>query len=167
MENRRKFLSDFLGKEIYVISKEVSAYRQSEKPVETPKVEENTIEYSGSNSKGILVIIEENISELEMDLLDNILKSVEVSRDDIALIQSDSSLGNSIDKLEDIPSRILLSFGITSGKSRFLDIQTKYAPTTVKGRKVIIVDSLKLINEEKDLKIRLWKCLKKVFRNQD
>jgi DNA polymerase III psi subunit len=164
MENTRKFLADLLGEEIYVVNEESDEYSvKSEEEVVPSQVQEKPIEYSGSNSKGVLVIVEENASEDEMNLLDNILKSIKLSRDEIALLQNDSNFLDRIDGLEEINSNMLISFGVTSGKSRLLDIQTKYAPTTVQEKTVIMADSLQLINEEKDLKRMLWNCLQEVF----
>jgi len=164
MENRRKFLADFLGQEIYLINKENYEHSlKSENQIDPPRVQENKIEYSGSNTKGVLVIIEENIPEEEMSLLDNILKSIGLSREEIGLLHNNSNFHDRVDGLEEINSGIIISFGVSSVKSRLLDIQTKYAPSTVQGKKVIMADSLKLINEEKDLKRKLWNCLQEVF----
>jgi DNA polymerase III psi subunit len=164
MENTRKFLADLLGEEIYVVNEESDEYSvKSEEEVVPSQVQEKPIEYSGSNSKGVLVIVEENASEDEMNLLDNILKSIKLSRDEIALLQNDSNFVDRIYGLEEINSNMVISFGVTSVKSRLLDIQTKYAPTTVQEKTVIMADSLQLINEEKDLKRMLWNCLQEVF----
>ena len=164
MEDRRKFLADFLGQDIYVINEESSEYSvKSETQIEPPQVQEKTIEYSGSNSKGVLVIIEKNIPEEEMSLLDNILKSIRLSREEIALLQNDSNFLERVEGLEEINSNMIISFGVSTGKSRLLDIQTKYAPTTVQEKTVIMADTLQLINKEKDLKRKLWNCLQELF----
>ena len=164
MENNRAFLAEFLEQEIYLIKEGKTEYQNPQIESENEfMVRENEIEYSGSNSGGVIIIVDENISEEEMTLLDNVLSSINLTRDEVALIRSDDNFDSYMSQLSDIESTKILSLGITSVKSRLLDIQTKYAPTTIEGRTVIIADSLSLLNENIHLKRKLWNTLKKVF----
>ena len=164
--DRQKFLADFIDQEVYLLKGDKGVYTQiDEGSSEQANVQEKEITYSGSNSKGVLVIIQAEQSEEELTLLENILGSIGLSMNEIALVKSDNDFKEVASQLNKINSTKLISFGVSSVKSQLLDIQTKYSPTTIEGRTVIIADQLADLNADKELKRSLWTCLQEVFNS--
>lgn len=163
MSENKVLLSQLFDQEIYLIkNNEKGEYTDIEKEKDS-QVEEKSIPYQGSNTSNVLVITTENPNKEELELLNNILNSVNLRIEEIALITYTREFEEVISTLSDIASSKIISFGITSGKSRLLDIQTKYSPSSIDNRTVIITDSLKEINSDKELKRKLWNCLKEIF----
>ena len=163
MQQNPEFLKSFLDHEIYIIEDSKDLYTNPDEKEVLSKVEEQSIEYEGSNSKGVLVVIDAEVSEDEEELLAKILSSIGLTRDEIALVRNNPEFNEYIDQLASLKFEKIISFGVASGKTRLLDIQTKYAPTTVEGRSVIMCDTLHDLNENTDMKRQLWNCLKEVF----
>jgi len=163
MAEDKVLLSQLFDQEIYLIKdNEKGDYGSLEKENKS-EVEEKQIPYQGSNTSGVIVLTTANPTSEELELLDKILNSVNLSIEEVALISYSQEFEDKISMLSDLASSKIISFGFTSGKSRLLDIQTKYSPSSIDNRLVIITDSLSEINSDKELKRKLWNCLKEVF----
>ena len=155
-----EFLRRFIDQDVYVISENkvnVIESKNAENAAVLP-----FLKYKGNNTVGVAVCISENSTDEEKKLLADILKSVKLSVNEIALFE----IGDEIKSLEfpdNTGFRILISFGITSVNSVFLNIKTRYSPTTVETCRVLISDSLTLLVKKVDLKKKLWTALKSMF----
>ena len=146
----RAFLADFIDSEIYLIKEDTPDYSTpTNTDIKANEVKEPKIIYTGDNSEGIM--------------LENILASVNLDLSKVALIRKNEEFLTAVDHISSIEFSQLISFGVATGKSIFLDIQEKYSPTTIENRTVVMADNLSELGENKDLKRSLWNCLKEVF----
>ena len=164
MKDNFVFLQQFLDQEIYQINKERTLQKVITDETTEEILHEDAQEYNVALTKEIIFIIENEINEEEENLLNNILSSVNLSKDDSNIVNKNLDPEDFENKLQNIQSSKVISFGVTSTKSRLLDIQTKYAPTTVESNTVIIADTLSELESNRELKKMLWNSLKMVFR---
>jgi hypothetical protein len=180
------FLPHLIDEDIYVIKEkeadkeiiEVAGIKVETvipDPVPAP-VEENNIEEpkpvytkplptKGSNLKHCIVIVESTETILDNDsktFLENILKSVKRSMDDILLVNTKDASDEQIQALlAEQNHRHLLCFG--SEKLTFLkDIQT-YSVHSENHKYYLKADDLDLISKTVDKKKALWTALKEMF----
>lgn len=155
-----EFLRRFIDQEIYVISE--NKVNVIESKATQNAMLEPVLNYKGNNTAGVAVCIGENIAHEEKKLLTDILKAVKLSVNEIALFEIGEEI-KSIEFPDNAGFRILISFGITSVNSKYLNIETRYSPTTIETCTVLISDSLSSLVREADLKKKLWTALKSMF----
>ncbi len=155
-----EFLRQFIDRNIYVISER--KVTETESKVSQDAVSDPVHTYKGNNNAGIAVCIGENNTPEENKLLTDILKAVNLRVDEVALYEMGEEIKSS-EFLDISGFKILISFGITSVNSVYLNIETKYSPTTVENCTVLIADPLSALQREVDLKKKLWAALKSMF----
>ena len=135
------FLPLFINEEIYLITDEQS----QQKPT-----------FMGGNSQGILIVVSnpttDFLSSEEDKLLQKILLSVELTYNDVAIVN--------VPKLsfEAIDFKKVLSFGVPHSP------QTNYYQVEeIEGKHMLLVDSLSEIAQDRNKKKRLWQHLQLLF----
>lgn len=135
------FLPLFLNEEIYLIRDGMS----QQKPV-----------FMGGNSQGILIVVSnpttDFLSSEEDKLLQKILLSVELTYNDVAIVNVSKS------SFEAIDFKKALSFGAPHSP------QTNYYQLEeIEGKQWLLVDSLSEIAQDRNKKKRLWQHLQLLF----
>lgn len=138
------FLPLFIEEEIYLIK---------DRNTKTAPV------FVGGNNQGVLILFsnpnEVLLSPEEDGLLQKILLSVELTYDDVAIINVSKSNFNEID------FRKALSFGVA------VEPQTKYYQVEeIEGKQWLLVDSLTEISKDRSKKKQLWQHLQQLFLEQ-
>ena len=162
MGHNRLFLSELLDQEIYLISDHKPLKKVSDDQTNN-QLGESDIPYEETETSGVIVIVDENSGDEEIDFLKKILASIQLSESEVLIIKSGKDFEALVSTLSEKPSGKIISFGITYGKSRLLDIQTRYSPASIEGKTVILADKLSAIMNDTGLKRSLWNCLKEVF----
>ena len=135
------FIPLFLDEEIYLIKSEVDAHQP---------------DFLGSNRKNILILIKTSndsfLSEPEDALLQKILQSVELTYDDVALV----NVGRS--NYDQITFHKVLSFGVAVPP-----LTNFYHLDEIDQKQWLMVDTLKEISEDRNKKKQLWQYLQLLF----
>jgi hypothetical protein len=178
------FLPNLINEDIYVINEKVTIEVVKEvippkveivatatNPIEENIVEESKVVYNqplpteGSNLKHCIVIVESAESILDIDsktFLENILKSVKRSLDDILLVNATAASDEQIEALlVEQNHRHLLCFG--SDKLLFLKSIQPYSVQSENHKFYLKADELSLISTTVDKKKALWTALKEMF----
>lgn len=123
------------------------------------------ISIKGKNRKGLLVLVDDPSSEFlpgDLDeLLQKILTSIEMTYEDIVLINVQS---NNLTEIP-VPFSSIINFGVDRIPGISPDM-SKYKIVKEDGYQLINVDSLEQISENENLKKQLWSCLQKAFLNR-
>ena len=144
------FLSKIYTDDIYVVNekgqdekvtREIASETEIKTPVKTIKVWENVV----------LSDIEPNPSQKE--LLGKILQAVGLSMEKIKLM-----IG--IDFPSDIKAKVLISFNVSSTE---ISTAEKYKILETESGKVLIADSLAVLDTDVPRKKALWEALKKMY----
>ena len=168
MNSDPQFLASFLDQDIYVIKEtgpktsSKSGDVKSDLPVES-LVEEPKVEYSGSMESGVAVLVQSSVSKTEKELLSKIMGALNLGLDKVALLTADGSFAENPEVLNQLNYKTLISFGVTNSKSDVLNIQAKYAKTSIEDKTVIISDSLTDLGNDRNLKVKLWKVLQELI----
>ena len=165
MENKAAFLSNFLEEDLYLIEEPSSSYKINTDDIEAVvNLHEPEISYSGNNSSEVMILVNEEVNEKDLLLLSKILGAVKLDLENVALVKADKEFYENLSALTKFDAQILISFGVTCTEIQQLDIQSKYAPTTLEDRIVIIADTLSELHQNQELKKQLWSTLKEVFQ---
>ena len=179
-KDNSSFLSQLINEDIYVINKENEPVRMEKEPdenkeevSETPEatIAEPTEVYakplptSGSNLKHCIVLVESSEELLETELktlLENILKAVKRSLDDILLVNiKDASEDQLQGLLAEQNHRHLLNFGST--KLNLLKEQPHYQVLKENHKFYLNADDLGQVQSDVAKKKALWSALQEMF----
>lgn len=122
------------------------------------------VDYLGSNNKGILILVQDTESEFlnaqELNFLMKIIESgLKYAREDIAIVNCVRfPYGQIFDELH---HSFLIGFG-EHKEARFTDL-VKYDVAEREGVRMLLADDLKTIAGDRDIKIKLWKALQRMF----
>lgn len=180
MENT-EFLKYFINEDLYLIKGENDLLQQKVETVSAPEkepiadkvVEQHVVEepkveltppkppaYKGANKKGILILVEdansEFLNEKDFTYLMKILGAVKLTIDDIALVNVNRT--NNYSDLE-FSNAIVFTSNHSLQKSK----TTKYIPSVLGNKKILLADPLDQIAESVDLRKALWDALKSIF----
>ena len=163
MKNKSEFLKNFLEQDIYLIPENHAAYQADTDTQGSKKLQEPEIKYSGNISSGVMVILDEEATDNDLSLLSKILAAVKLDLENVALVRVDENIDENLEAITKFDSLKIISFGAGTVKNQLLDIHSKYAPTTIGGHTVIISDKLSELDQNQELKKRLWNTLKEIF----
>lgn len=164
------FLNHFITEEVYVLDKEIieenelvpheSEIIKEEK--ESPPLE---LTYSGANQKEVLVLINypSNIPHEDKELLFKILKAIQLTENDIMLLNI--SLNNSEQHahlLKNISCKKIISFG-TNCPTLFSDTTPNYQISIEQNRTLLKSHPINEIAADVEKKKLLWVQLQKAF----
>ncbi|MDH5599398.1 MAG: hypothetical protein OEY34_09745 [Cyclobacteriaceae bacterium] len=155
-----EFLREFLNEPIYIIKED--SIQLSETLPDSSSASTVEISYKGQNKKGILILVsnpgDEYLSPDKEELLKKILQSVNLSFIDIALINISSHPHSDFLNL----GNIIISFGIEHVEE-ISAIPHFYQSHPVNEKIIIRCHSLEQIADDRELKLKLWNCLKNQF----
>lgn len=162
IERDRHFLAMFLSDPVYVVE-------EPESP-ELPEEKEITIPFKGQNKQEIMVIVNdekaEYLSENEEAFLMKILQAVQLTQEDIALVNAwhFQSEAHQSEVLNNIPYKTLIVFGDMSEAVFFRKYLAKYQWNKDDENRVYLqADALKEIANDRTKKQLLWKNLQEIF----
>lgn len=106
-------------------------------------------------TKAVVVVINQPNKAEEQDLLEKVLGSINLTIADVTVFENTTA--------ENLPE--LLSHGAKTAICFGLALKevALYRPEHQHGVKIINCDSLEAINADRELKIKLWNCLKHEF----
>lgn len=171
-KNNLHFLPLFISEPIYVIDEPPPSSAEiltQHKELSVSSAEK--IPVLGDNIKHILVLVEEEqaayISQQDQVLLHNILKAVQLSPQDIALLNvrkiplASSLIPQALDQLH---FHTLISFGAHISGWPLCNYFKEYAVTSDDAnRKILFADPLRELANDPNKKKRLWLCLQALF----
>ncbi|MGI9544411.1 MAG: DNA polymerase III subunit psi [Cyclobacteriaceae bacterium] len=135
------FLPLFINEEVYLI--------KDSKTKKEPS-------FWGNNKQGILILVSNltltSLSSEEDEVLQKILLSVELTYDDVAIVNANKS------NFEEIDFKKALCFGIPVQQQH-----NYYQVEEVKGKQWLLVDSLAEIAQDRSKKKKLWQHLQLLF----
>ncbi|MDH5380650.1 MAG: hypothetical protein OEW75_07355 [Cyclobacteriaceae bacterium] len=123
------------------------------------EIDQETIEITGTNKMGISVIVHYSgeVVPSDKELLTKILASVNVDIKNILLVNIHSFTGNKVDF-----SAKNLVFGHKTHDEYFPDAPF-YSIHEHEGMQFLFSDELSALHDNRDLKLKLWEGLKKLF----
>lgn len=138
------FLPLFIEEEIYLIE---------DRNTKTAPV------FVGGNKQGVLILVSNSnealLSPEEDDLLQKILLSVELTYDDVAIVNVPKP------DFQEVDFQKALSFGVA------VEPQTNYYQVEeIEGKQWLLVDSLTKIAKDRSKKKQLWQHLQQLFRER-
>ncbi len=157
----------FFDEEIYLIKEATGiepTQKEEQKPlvVEKPETEHLPLVYKGGNTKGIVIIINDDSNEflnnMDETLLLNILKAIGLSLNDVAIINQYNS---SSDWKKQLEFAKVIAFGVQPGNYNITI--GHYIIHSVDDVKWLFSDSLTELASNKVLKGKLWGKLQELF----
>ncbi|MGA0558243.1 hypothetical protein ACO2Q8_16405 [Larkinella sp. VNQ87] len=133
-------------------------------PAATPPLVEPISSKTVAEKPKVLVLIDEELTPSELIFLENILKAIKLSIDDIDMLNlAGSGLVDFHAVLENKKLHHFISFGVPF-KTIHLNIQMdRYEPIRIFGITFLLADPLSAIEADQKLKRKLWAVLKQVF----
>lgn len=118
-----------------------------------------------SNNKEVLVVLlQAEYGEEEAQLLEKILKAIQIDLHTAHIVQLTSAETTSFDKLQQaFGVRSLICFGVPLQRLGIHFRLPKYQPLKKEALRLIHADSLPVIAKNKNFKSLLWKGLKHLF----
>jgi len=133
---------------------------------------EEKLEYFGEFKKQLLILVEDNenawLSESSKEFLENILKAIEHTYKDIALLNSGNpALKRLKPNFQSIADYFdfskLIIFGDLFNQVSDMKCPQKYHLYSKEGQTILLADSLDEIKNDIEKKKKLWEALKAVF----
>ena len=162
IERNRNFLSLFLNDPIYILEEPESS--------ELPEEKEITISFKGQNKREVMVIVSdrnaEYLSEDEENFLIKVLQAVQLSADDIALVNMHNlqNQAHQLAALNNISFKTLIVFGEIPEEIPFTKHLINYQWNKDDENRVYLqADALKQIANDRTKKQLLWKNLQEIF----
>jgi hypothetical protein len=132
------------------------------------KIEETELNFLGKNRKNILILVNESgavhLNDANMELLTNILNACKLSMNDVCLLNVNTQKSMAVSVLTaKLNAACLLIFGNMPTSVQLPANLNPYENTVHMNCKSLLVDELKKIASEPELKKKLWKELKILF----
>ena len=171
MNQDENYLHLLFNEEIYVINEPLKdPVEQLKDHIESreDKPTAPKLTYKGKNKKGVIMLINhadvQYLNDQQEQLINNILKSVNLSFDDIGLVNLHHFKNNIyLEDLLELNCHYFIGFGIPASvlsKERNL---ISHEVFTQKNIKILLTYSLDELNNDRNKKISLWNNLKKMF----
>lgn len=133
----------------------------------TMNVEKKLMKFLGENKKRILIIATDNsspfLNEKAFNFLLSILSACHLSMADVALVNNHLSKNTLHELTSEIDAKIILLFGIEAGTMN-LPIDFPHYQVQKHGNiTYLTADNFDVLETDKQLKGKLWLCLKKIF----
>jgi len=128
----------------------------------THKVEQ--LKVKGANKKKVLVWVNHSIDDLNSSdniLLFNILKAIQLTIEDIKLVEYTGNAFKTLTKLVEVEKCLLI--GLNAGQVGLNVTNLPYTVFKLNNRSVLMSDSAYLLNKHKKHKESLWIALQKMF----
>ena len=164
MAEDNRFLPFFLREPIYVVAEPERVAEELRVPL---------LSASGLDTKGVLILVHETehslLAPADQTLLEKILQAVNLSTDDVALVnwhsaQSSLEASNALDQhLPNQPYQTNIVFGEVPTPWSLSNFFEMYTVSHHGTRRFLRADPLKVLRENSEQKLRLWKCLQQVF----
>ena len=150
-----------------------------DKKFEEKNIEENNIEikekdgkidFTGKNLKGILILVDEQQQQVlgadDTAFLQKVLASVGIGMNDVALVNICSIPQEQMNNLTLLPHRLRLCFMEKIPEPLNGPDMAKYQNTIHQEKKMLWCDPLGAISMNKEMKVKLWQQLKRMFLNK-
>lgn len=125
-----------------------------------PKV---PIPIRGNFENGILILHEEEeLAPEVMEMMVKMIQAVNHSMNEVGMISSKNLEGRSLEEFMDLNAHKVLKFGRIKHPINALPA-IEYAIHTEEETEYLFADSLSVIAEDRDLKVKLWNSLKILF----
>lgn len=143
------------------VAEEVTPTPVTENNTEEVKADKEPIKFKGANNKSIAILVnyenEEFINAAEEAFLLKILAAVQLSKDDVAIINSQVELTD----LQNLNIKTCLVFG----ENILGDQTSKYQSQIMADINVLFCSNLNTIQSNVEEKKLLWSALQKIFLN--
>ncbi len=175
MESNSEILKYIYQEDLYIIDEPEPLQKTIEiEPVQEVTDEEQVIEqineskpvkYLGSNTKGILILVNDTESEFlnphDLDFLMKIVESgLKFSKMDVAIVNCVKYPYWQI--FDEVHHAYIIAFG--SHQTDVLQGQQKYQVfNQEEGTKILLADDLNIVEGDKEKKVQLWKALQRMF----
>ena len=141
----------------------------SEKDIPTSKADVYAAQFPDLKHRVLILIDNPRKEYLEGEqriLLDNILKSIGLAIDQVDVINI-SFLDNNDANILFTQRKInyLITFGVPLIRLKIDLLLPPYMPEQVEGIWLLLVDSLSKVEEDREIKKKLWQALKRMFNN--
>ena len=147
--------------------KQVPQINRSSEPI-APDSDPNGLKYLGENKKKALVVVRyadvTHLPEKQLSFLTKLLAACNLSIGDVAILNFQHYNSTSFDKIINcFKPKVVLLFDVEPGE---FGMPMIFPPFQVQGYKdsvFVSSPSLEMIEPDKNLKGKLWTCLKKIF----
>ena len=134
------------------------------KPLQQP---DSAVKYLGENKKGVLILVEDKtapfLNETAFNLLLNILTACKLNMGDVALVNKSSLKVPLTRAIKELSAKNILLFGIEAREMN-LPIDFPHYQVQKHGNlSYLTADDFETLEADKQLKGKLWLCLKKIF----
>ena len=134
------------------------------KPLQQP---DSAVKYLGENKKGVLILVEDKtapfLNETAFNLLLNILTACKLNMGDVALVNKSSLKVPFTRAIKELSAKNILLFGIEAREMN-LPIDFPHYQVQKHGNlSYLTADDFETLEADKQLKGKLWLCLKKIF----
>jgi hypothetical protein len=143
-------------------------YTEESKQVEKVKEDKSTFKYLGQNNKKILLLVNYAdaafLPDKQLDFLTSILGACKFSLADVAILNM-ANAGDVNYKImtKELQMQHALLFGISPDSLSLPVNFPVYQIQAFSNCTYLYVDSLEALEADKELKTKLWLCLKKIF----
>lgn len=163
IELSTRMLTDFYGNCLVVTSSEAIKENINK---ELPK-KSNQLKYLGKNGKNILIIVDKDhvpfLPDGELSFLTNILSACKLSMADISIINRHQTKPDELTGFIESSAKIILLFGTDP---LAIGLPINFPPFQLQAfnsRTYLYGPSLSELETDKELKMKLWSCLKALF----
>jgi hypothetical protein len=148
------------------IPKEVSVPESSvvqERAGDYSMIAKEPIPIRGNFENGVLILHEEEeLADDVMEMMVKMMQAVNHSMNEVGMISSRNLEGRSLAEFIDLNARKVLKFGKIKHPIDALPA-LEYTIHTEEETEYLFADSLSVISEDRDLKVKLWNSLKILF----
>ena len=171
METKKNYLHLLLNEDIYVIQEpdihSVEALKENMKR-DSSETDIPKITFKGGNKKGVIMLVDhadvQYLHQSQEELINNILKSINFSLEDIGLVNLHHYKDNiHLDDLLALNCNYFIAFGIPASRISEDRNLISHEVFTQKNIKILLTYSLDELNNDRNKKISLWNNLKKMF----
>lgn len=121
------------------------------------------IQLRGNFENGVLILHEEEeLSAEVMEMLVKMIQAVNHSMNEVGMISSKALAGHNLEEFKDLNAHKVLKFGRIKHPINALPA-LEYSIHTEEETEYLFADSLSLIVDDRDLKLKLWNSLKILF----
>lgn len=141
-----------------------------EEVIDRSKSPEEPVKYLGDNERHILVLVRDPtavfLEEKSFQFLVSVLEACKLSMASVALVNLDRETGRTPAAIADaLGSTIVILFGTEMAELGLPMVFPTYQVQPHGGRTYLGADALPAIAADRNLKGRLWSCLKQVFQS--
>jgi hypothetical protein len=143
-------------------------YTEESKQVEKVKEDKSTFKYLGQNNKKILLLVNYTdtafLPDKQLDFLTSILGACKFSLADVAILNSANAGATNYKSLsKELQMQYAILFDINPASLSLPVDFPAYQVQAFSNCTYLHADSLEALAADKELKTKLWLCLKKIF----